>query len=146
MEDLQKHLENIVQICEDGRLGYHAAAERVDDEGLQTIFNRLSQQRKLFIEDLKNEARILGFELEEVGTVSGFFHRTWLSTKATFSFDNTETVIDSSITGEKEALEVYSENMPQDLPQNIKEKLDNQLSLIKGAVHQLSTFKKELVS
>lgn len=144
-DTLKKHLTNIIEICTDSYKGYETAAKNINESSLQTIFNRLAQQRKLFVEELKNEALIAGFEVNESGSVAGFFHRTWLSTKAAFSFNNIESVIDSSLTGEKEAIEVYNNSIRQDMPSNINEKLIAQLDLIKGAVNQLSSFKSELV-
>ena len=92
MKKVKENLEHIIEICEDGSKGYETAANNVDNIELKTIFNRLSQQRKLFVEELKNEARIQGMDLSDSGSVKGFFHRTWLSTKATFSFNNEESI------------------------------------------------------
>lgn len=143
MKSVKENLENIIEICEDGRKGYESAASHVDNIELKTIFNRLSQQRKLFIEELKNEARILGIGLSETSSLKGFFHRTWLSTKATFSFNNEESVIESSLTGEEKAVEVYKENLNYEIPQNLKTMLEEQMRMIKGSIHQLNQFKSE---
>ena len=143
MEEVKKKLERIIEICEDGSKGYETAANNVDNIELKTIFNRLSQQRKLFIEELKNEARIQGMDLSDSGSVKGFFHRTWLSTKATFSFNNEESVIESSLTGEEKAVEVYEENLTYEIPQNLKTMLEDQMRMIKGSIHQLNQFKSE---
>ena len=143
MEEVKKNLEHILEICEDGSKGYETAANNVDNIELKTIFNRLSQQRKLFAEELKNEARIQGMDLSDSGSVKGFFHRTWLSTKATFSFNNEESVIESSLTGEEKAVEVYEENLTYEIPQNLKTMLEDQMRMIKGSIHQLNQFKSE---
>ena len=143
MKKVKENLEHIIEICEDGSKGYETAANNVDYIELKTIFNRLSQQRKLFVEELKNEARIQGMDLSDSGSVKGFFHRTWLSTKATFSFNNEESVIESSLTGEEKAVEVYEENLTYEIPQNIRTMLEEQMQMIKGSIHQLNQFKSE---
>lgn len=142
--DLKEKLTEVVNISTDSAKGYHTAAKQLKDTDLQTLFNRLSQQRKLFVEELKQEARIHGFEIEESGTYAGYFHRTWLATKAVFTSDKIDSVIESSITGEKEAIEVYIKVLGHpELPGDLKVKLFEQLNLIKGAVQQLESLKTE---
>lgn len=142
--DLKEQLTEVVNILTDGYKGYHTAASQLKETDIQTLFNRLSQQRKLFAEELKQEARPLGFELEASGSYAGYFHRTWLATKATFSSDKVDTVIDSSITGENAAAELYIEVLGNpELPGNLKRKLYDQFTLIKGAINQLEVLKVE---
>ncbi|MFD1551328.1 hypothetical protein DNU06_17035 [Putridiphycobacter roseus] len=140
-QELEKKLNAIVMICIDGNKGYATAAENISHTDLQTLFNRLSQQRKLFIEELKQDARSVGITLNDDGSVEGFFHRTWLSTKAFFSTQTLESVIESSLTGEEKAIEVYTETISEDIPSFIKERLINQLALIKVALNQLNNLK-----
>ena len=121
--ELKDKLSSIIDICKDGALGYDTAAESLKDTVYYTIFHRVAQQRKLFVEDLKGEASKLGIELEDSGTMKGFFHRTWLATKATFSSESIESVIESSMRGEKEAIKVYEENINETVPSFLKEKL-----------------------
>ncbi len=135
--ELKEKLNKIIEICEDGYKGYATAADNLQNSDLTTLFGRLSQQRKLFAEELRNDVREYGIELNESGSVKGFFHRTWLSAKAVFSFDVDDSVINSSLTGEKEAKDVYTETITMDMPAALRERLTNQLNLIKGAINQL---------
>ncbi len=138
MTVFKNQLSEIVNINTDSYKGYESAAKNLSDTDLQTMFNRFSQQRKLFIEELKQDIRDYGIVVNPEGSYAGFFHRTWLSTKAAFSFDTIDSVIDSSITGEQKAVEVYTSVLKsEDIPGNLKIKLNNQLSLIKGAINQL---------
>jgi len=141
--ELKDNLSNIIDICKDGALGYDTAADNLKDTVYHTIFHRMAQQRKLFIEEVKEEANKLGVELETNGTTKGFFHRTWLSTKATFSPETIESVIDSAMRGEKEAVKVYEENINETIPAFLKEKLVGQLDLVKGAMNQLKGLELE---
>lgn len=138
-------LQQILDICQDGNKGYEAAATNSEREDFKTLFLRLSQQRKLFVEEIKNEALHVGLELDTSGTVKGFFHRTWLATKSTFSSATNEKVIEESMYGEKAAIDVYDSVLAEPkMPAFIKEILEEQQRLIKGAVHQLSDLNKEL--
>lgn len=145
MKTLQTQITEIVNINTDSYKGYEAAAKSLSDTDLQTLFNRLAQQRKLFIEELKQDTRSLGLVLEPSSSYLGFFHRTWLSTKAVFSFDTVDAVIDASITGEQKAVEVYTSVLKGTaIPRTIKEKLSKQLDFIQGAILQLQKIGEEL--
>jgi uncharacterized protein (TIGR02284 family) len=145
MNNLKKDLDDILEINTDSVKGYETAAENIKRGDLQTLFLRLSQQRKAFIEEIKNEALRLGMELDNSGSVKGFFHRTWLATKATFSPETNEKVIEESIFGEKAAVEVYDKvvNDPN-VPEFLRESLKEQQKLIKVAIQQLNGLKAEV--
>ena len=142
MKEQKKALQNVINICQDGVKGYKKAAEDVENAELKTIFNRLAQQRKLFEEELKNDVRDLGFELEEDGNVKGFFHRTWIDLRSTFTSNETEAVIKEAKEGEEGALEVYNEAISTELPAYIKERLEKQRDFISGCLVQLDEFKE----
>jgi len=142
---LKNDLQKIIEICKDGVKGYETAAENIRNDEMKTLFLRLSQQRKAFIEDLKNEALKLGIEPEESASVQGFFHRSWIATKAVFSNNSNEKVIEESMTGEKAALETYDEVLgAPEIPRYLKELLVEQQRLIKVAIQQLSGLKTEV--
>ncbi len=142
---LKEAFQEIINICEDGVKGYETASKNIKAEEFKTLFLRLSQQRKGFIEDLKNEALRLGIELDASGTVRGFFHRTWLATKATFSSETNEKVIDEALTGEKEALDVYDDVLRKpEVPEFLVEKMKDQQNLIKVSIQQLNGLKSEI--
>ncbi len=143
MKELKSQLTEIVNINTDSYKGYEVAAKNLNETDYQAMFNRLAQQRKLFIEDLKQEIRDYNIVVDPKSSYTGFFNRTWLSTKALFSFDVIESVIDTTIIGEQKAVEVYTSVLKdEDIPGNLKMKLNNQLYLIKGAIHQLNKIEK----
>ena len=141
-KDLEKSLQDIIEICKDGVQGYETASNNIEFADLKTLFLRLSQQRKLFIEETKDEALKLGIELDISGTIKGFFHRQWLATKATFNADTNEKVIKESMTGEKAALDVYNKILSNNnIPKYLHDILAEQQRLIKVAIHQLNDLK-----
>lgn len=145
MNSEKKAIQNVLDICHDGVKGYERAAKDIHNEEFKTIFNRLAQQRKLFIEELKNDMRDRGAELEDSGTVKGYFHRNWLDLKGKISDKEDAAIINEARTGEKEALEVYEESINSDVPRYIKDRLEKQKRLIAGAIEQLNEFEREVV-
>ena len=141
-KSVKKDLNHVLDICYDGCEGYKKAAESLENNEAGTVLRRLSQQRKLFAEELKNDARDLGYELDDSGTVKGFFHRNWMDDKSKISGNDTSTVIDTAKTGEHNALDTYDEAINNEkMPDYIKEKLKNQRELVRGAIDQLESFK-----
>lgn len=136
---LTSALQDIIDTCYDGVEGYETAADEIEDESIKTLFLRLSQQRKGFIEELKNEALKLGIELNGSGSAKGFFHRTWLAAKSALSGDSKDKIIEEAMDGEKRAVEVYSKvHANQEVPEYIQDILKEQEHLIKVAIHQLN--------
>ncbi|MTI20165.1 PA2169 family four-helix-bundle protein [Fulvivirga sp. RKSG066] len=141
-KEIKDRLQDILDLCQDGALGYTQAAKETADSEIKTIFNRLSQQRKLFIEELKEDARDLGVEPKAEGTISGFFHRNWMDVKSNFQSKESEAVIEEAQRGEKAALEVYNDVIQKEtMPGFINEKLKQQRGMIEGAIEQLKEFK-----
>ena len=138
-DKLKDALENIIATCKDGVEGYETAAGEIEDESLKTLFLRLSQQRKGFIEDLKNEALKLGIEPGDNTTVKGFFHRTWMAAKHSLGSYSKEKTIEEAMDGEKRALETYAAARgDMSIPEYIQDILKEQEHLIKVAIHQLN--------
>ena len=139
-KDKLKHaLEDIISTCKDGVEGYETAAGEIMDDSIKTLFLRFSQQRKGFIEDLKNEALKLGIEPEDNSTIKGFFHHTWMAARHTLGKNTREQTIAEAMDGEKKALEKYaSAHADMNIPQYIQDILKEQEHLIKVAIHQLN--------
>ncbi len=136
---LGKPLQDIVDICNDSVEGYETAAGEIEDDSIKTLFLRLSQQRRGFIEEIKNEAHKLGIELDNSGSSKGFFYRTWLATKAAFSSDSKEKIIKEAMDGEKRAVDEYHKVFAnQEVPAYMLDILKEQEHLIKVAIHQLN--------
>lgn len=134
----KEQLERITEICQDGYNGYQTAASNLEDQELKTIFNRLAQQRKLFLEELKEDARSLGYDLNDDGSVQGFFHRTWINVKDFFTTSENAVVIESSLQGERKAKEIYEEVLKDiNIPTFVKERLEKQVNLISAVIVQL---------
>ncbi len=132
-------INEIVDIAQDGANGYKTLADSVENKDIATVFLRLSQQRKMFVEELKYECLVQGNELDITGTVKGFFHRVFMEIQSIVKSD--DKLIDFAVQGERKAIEVYESMITLEVPRYLREKLKTQLGLIKGAVKQLQHFK-----
>ena len=134
-------LNKLVEILRDGNQGYKHAADRIENDEFKTILYRLSQQRALFQAEIMDEIRHLGGNPENESTVMGTIHRKWLDFKAGLSDNDTESILEACQTGEKAAIDTYEEVLKKDLPDYLKEKVNSQFHLVKGAYQQLQEFK-----
>lgn len=138
-EKLRSALQKVVDVCLDGVKGYEAASDEIQDESIKTLFLRLSQQRKGFVEEIWNEALKLGIELDKSGSSKGFFHQTWMMAKSALTSDSKDKIIAEAMDGEKKAVEIYAGVYAnQEVPQYMQEILKEQEHLIKVAIHQLN--------
>lgn len=135
---VQQYIQKILDIAQDGSNGYSKLASKMKDSDLSTIFRRLSQQRKMFIEEIKYECLVQGVEMETEGSTAGYFHRVLMDLKSPLS--NDEQMINMAIKGEQEAVLVYEKCITLEVPKYLRDRLVDQLNLIKGAINQLQHF------
>lgn len=114
------------------------AAENTDHNALKTYFNKRSKERYDFGHELKTEIAKFGEEPEKGGSLTGSMHRAWMDTKAFFSADDAESMLEESIRGEKAAVEEY-ENVLQDttLPSSTATVLLKQMNNIKSDLNTI---------
>ena len=144
MKTEEKAIKAVLDICQDSIKGYERAAEEIDNAEYRTIFHRLAQQRRLFVEELKNDVRDKGLSFDEGGSIKGFFHRNWLDLKSSLSSKEGTAIMEEARRGEKEALEVYDEALHSEVSAYIKDRLKKQRQMIAGAIVQLNEFESEL--
>ncbi len=100
--------EDLIQILEDGKLGYTSAAEHVENTGIKSDFTQYARERALYIVELQDEINRLGKSTEvSGGGALGAVHRAWLDIKALFTSGDTEAIVNACITGEEAAIEKY---------------------------------------
>jgi len=130
-EEVGKKLNDLLERTYDAEKGYKNAAENVKHSGLKNYFNTKAKQRYDFGHELKNEIKAFGQEVDKGGSVTGALHRAWMDTKALFSSDNEESMLEESIRGEKAALEEYCQVISEtSLPSTTKNVLEKQKSKI----------------
>ena len=141
-KEVVKSLRTLVQLNKDSDRGYKEASENIEDPELKTILYRLSQQRAEFRGDIE-EILIKDYsdDNEPSDSILSKIHRGWMDFKTKLSSNDNEAVLDECIRGEKHAIETYNEEMATKFPDYVKEKLTEQLNLLRGALGQVQEFK-----
>ncbi len=138
-ETIGNKLNELLEKTYDAKKGFHKADENTDHSQLKNYFQRKSQERNGFGQELKAELNTFGEDIDEGGSFSGTAHRAWMDVKAMFSSDNEESMLEESIRGEKAALEEYNDILNEtSLPESTqkillkhKDAISNDLSTIK---------------
>ena len=90
-------LNDLIQTCKDGELGFQSAAEGLKNPEIKAKFQEYSRQRAEMARELQAEVRRLGGDPEKYGSVSGSLHRGWLDVKQSITGKD-----DAGITAEAE--------------------------------------------
>ncbi|NJB35664.1 ferritin-like domain-containing protein [Croceivirga sp. JEA036] len=103
-------LNNLLAKAYDAEQGFTKAAEKIDNPTLQRFFEHKANERNQFKAELEHELVAKGMDINKSGgSVLGAMHRAWIDTKALFSQDDEEAMLEEVRNGEKAALEDYQE-------------------------------------
>ncbi|MBD1260537.1 PA2169 family four-helix-bundle protein [Maribacter polysiphoniae] len=137
-ETISEKLNDILNKTYDAEKGYKKAAENTEHTALKMFFNRKSRERHDFGHSIKMEIRQFGEAPEKGGSITGAMHRAWMDTKAFFSADNDEAMLEESIRGEKAAVEEYKDILKDtDLPPSTVTMLTFQMNHIKNDLNKI---------
>ena len=131
-EEVGNKLNNLLEKNYDAEKGYTTASNNATSAVLTNFFERKAAQRKEFADQLKTELASIAQEPTTSGSIAGVAHRTWMNTKAMFSSDNDEAMLEEAIRGEKASIEDYNDvlNSSISLPYSIQNILSGQKNTI----------------
>lgn len=132
-------LNGLIQILEDGKLGYTNAAEQVDNPVIKSELLDYARQRAFFIVEIQDEINKLGKSTDESGGGPlGALHRVWIDIKSSFTGGETEAIINACITGEEAAIEKYKTALEtKELELNQIAIISNQLNIIQDTLTKI---------
>lgn len=109
-ESTEKKLNGLLQKSYDAEQGFKKAAENVESNSLKNFFMSKAEERLKFRNELRREIVANGCEInEQSGSIAGSLHRAWMDTKALFSSNNEERMLEEVRNGEKAALNDYDD-------------------------------------
>lgn len=109
-ENTENKLNDLIEKAYDAEKGFKKVSEHVDNPRLKTFFTEKARERSGYINELTSSLRQQGMEVtEDDGSMAGSLHRAWIDTKAFFSMDNDESMLEEVRNGEKAALNDYND-------------------------------------
>ena len=126
-------IENLIETCKDGQMGYQDAASHAKRSDLKAYFNEQSLERSRFAGELEAELIRLGKPDKKVsGSVSGTLRRAWIDTKVSLGGGD-KTILESVEAGEDSAKEAYQKAVTADLPENVAQIVRRQAASVQAA-------------
>ncbi|HJR59327.1 MAG TPA: PA2169 family four-helix-bundle protein [Vicinamibacterales bacterium] len=108
-------LNNLIETCKDGELGFKTAAEGLKSAAIKAKFLEYSRQRGEMVRELQSEVRRLGGDPEKSGSVSGSLHRGWLDIKSVVTGKDDHAIVAEAERGEDVAKSAYENALKEPL-------------------------------
>ena len=128
--------KDLIQVLEDGKNGFAKGAEKLtesDRPELASVFQRFSEQRGTFADELQQLAGAYGDDLKEKGSVAGAVHRGWMAVKDALSGDDPDGVLDAAEQGEDHAVSEFDKALQQDLSPTLRAVVERQGVAVRAA-------------
>jgi uncharacterized protein (TIGR02284 family) len=136
-------VENLIEICKDGKKGYQDAAEHAKRPDLKTYFNEQSLERSKFAGELESELIRLGKPDKKVsGSVGGAMRRAWIDTKTALGGGD-KTILESLEAGEDTAKETYQKALRGTLPAPLLEIVRRQSASVQKTHDRIKMLRDE---
>lgn len=121
----QRVTQDLIKTLQDGKDGYEAAADRLDENGRADIamqFRAYAKQRQEFTDELHTIAARYGDgeEIEQTGTVAAAVHRGWMALRDTLAGSDPDGVLDVAAEGEDYALAEFSRALGEDISADLR--------------------------
>jgi uncharacterized protein (TIGR02284 family) len=126
-EDVIDALNDLAECCKDGEYGFRACAEQAKRSDLKSVFLQRADDCRGAAQELYEQIRSLGGDVDESGSVAGAMHRGWVAVKATLSTYDDKAVLEECERGEDNAMARYRKALKQPLPAGIKLIVERQM-------------------
>lgn len=140
-DEIISKLNDLIQYCRDGQEGFKTAAEGVEREDLKTLFYEYSQQRSQFVGVLQGLVRTLGGDPEDSGSVSAALHRGWMDIKSLVTGKDEHAILSECERGEDYAKNAYAETLKMNLPDNVRNVIQEQAQAVLAAHNRIKGFR-----
>jgi uncharacterized protein (TIGR02284 family) len=126
-EDVIDTLNDLAECCKDGEYGFRACAEQAKSSDLKSVFLQRADDCRGAAQELYEQIRMLGGDVDEGGSAAGAVHRGWVAVRATLSTYNDKAVLEECERGEDNAVARYRKALKQPLPAGIKLIVERQM-------------------
>ena len=131
-------LNELIETCKDGCLGFADAADRVREPELQGLFRKLSGDRMRFAEALEPHAQRLGGAAAHDGTNAGALHRRWMGVRSALSGHDDHAIVSEALRGDRVTLSAYKDALEGVLLPEIRDLVEAQFAQIQQDHEQLT--------
>ena len=126
-------LNNLIETCKDGELGFKTAAEGLTSLDIKAKFLEYSRQRAEMARELQAEVRRLGGDPEKSGSMSGSVHRGWFDIKSVLTGKDDHAIVTEAERGEDVAKSAYESALKETLPGTAQTLVQQQAARVRQA-------------
>ena len=136
-------LNQLLEVCRDGEMGFASAATHVQDAGTKWMFQEIARRRGQFADELKQEIRRLGGAPHEGGSLAGSVHRHWMDVKQALRGRNDASIIAEAARGEEIAVGAYADAVKASLPPPTRAIVERHQKDVRDTHDRVSALEKE---
>lgn len=135
--EIVDELNDLIETCKNGELGFQACAERAQSPELEVLFRQRSISCRDSAATLQSMVLQYGGRPESDGTTTGALHRGWTNLRASLTDSTDEILLDECERGEDRALAAYREAAAKNLPQRVADEVQRQLQGVQANHDQI---------
>ena len=124
-------LNDLIATSRDGVEGFKKCAEDAHDTQLKKYFQDRANSCEEAVRTLSAEVRKLGGEPDTSGTTKGALHRMWIDFRTALTEKDNLAVLEECESAEDIALETYQDALKEELPENLRSLISQQLEGVK---------------
>ncbi|PTQ84625.1 ferritin-like domain-containing protein [Nitrosomonas ureae] len=124
-------LNELIETSRDGVEGFKKCAEDAQDPKLKLYFQDRANNCEEVVRTLSEEVRKCGGEPDKSGTMKGAFHRMWIDFKTALTEKDNLAVLEECEKAEDVALAAYQDALKEELPENLRSLIAQQLEGVK---------------
>jgi len=125
-DDVISTLNDLIETCKDGELGFKTCAEDISDGQYKQPFLTLSAGCAAAAQELKGLVIAHGGSPESSGSLSGTLHRRWVDIKSAIMGKDDEAILNECERGEDVAVKSYRNALEKPLPLDVKAVVERQ--------------------
>jgi uncharacterized protein (TIGR02284 family) len=143
-DDVVDALNDLAECCKDGEYGFRACAEQAKRSDLKSVFLQRADDCRNAAQELYQQIRSLGGDVDEGGSAAGAMHRGWVAVKATLSTYDDKAVLEECERGEDNAMARYRKALKQPLPAGVKLIVERQMQGVQRNHDQIKMLRDQL--
>jgi len=142
-EDVIDALNDLAECSKDGEYGFRACAEQAKRSDLKSVFLQRADDCRGAAQELYEQIRMLGGDVDEGGSAAGAVHRGWVAVKATLATYDDKAVLQECERGEDNAVARYRKALEQPMPAGVKLIVERQMQGVKRNHDQIKMLRDQ---
>ena len=141
--EIVDELNDLIETCKNGELGFQACAERAQSPDLQALFRDRSISCRESAATLQSLVLQYGGHPETDGTATGALHRGWTELRANLTNSTDEILLNECERGEDAALAAYRKAASKNLPPRVAQDVQSQVQGVQANHDQIKMLRNQ---